>query len=248
MKKPLIVALDYANEQEVKKFFTPFDGQVLFVKVGMELFYQTGPQLITELKEAGHHIFLDLKLHDIPNTVKGAMKGLAKLGVDIVNVHAAGGKDMMEAALEGLDIGTPPGTDRPLCVAVTQLTSTTQWMMEEELLINRNLGDVVLSYAQLTKHAGLDGVVCSALEVPKIKSICGSNFQTITPGIRLAGDAKQDQKRVVTPADASKLGSDAIVVGRSITQVKEPVKAYENIQLEWGMLNEKSNRIKTVRN
>jgi orotidine-5'-phosphate decarboxylase len=233
MQRPLIIALDFPNLLETKKFLAKLDNEKLFVKVGMELFYQEGPAIIQYIKDQGHSIFLDLKLHDIPNTVKSAMKGLAKLDVDIVNVHAAGGIKMMEAALEGLHEGTNTGKQRPLCIAVTQLTSTSEVIMKDELLIGKPLNDVVLHYASLAKHSGLDGVVCSSLEVPFIKEQLGSEFMTVTPGIRLTSDVKGDQHRVVTPEDARLLGSTAIVVGRSITTSIQPIEAYNKIKLAW---------------
>lgn len=233
MQRPLIIALDFPGLSETKQFLVKMEDEKLFVKVGMELFYQEGPEIISYLKEEGHSIFLDLKLHDIPNTVKSAMRGLAKLGVDIVNVHAAGGTVMMEAALEGLDQGTGVGQVRPRCIAVTQLTSTTEVLMKKQLLIDQPLNDVVLHYASLAKTSGLDGVVCSSLEVPFIREAFGSGFMTVTPGIRLLTDQKGDQHRVVTPEDARKLGSTAIVVGRSITTSTNPRKTYETIKQAW---------------
>ena len=207
MNNPVIIALDFASKGEVIQFLQRFPNEKLFVKVGMELYYQEGPSIIQEIKEHGHHIFLDLKLHDIPNTVKSAMKGLAKLGCDLVNVHAAGGREMMEAALEGLDAGTINGVKRPLCIAVTQLTSTSEEQMQNEQLIPVSLQESVLHYATMTKKSGLDGVVCSSHEAAMIRESLGSEFLTVTPGIRLLDDAVGDQKRVATPEFARKLAS-----------------------------------------
>lgn len=242
MRDGVIIALDYSTKETMDAFLDRFPSQNLFVKVGMELFYQTGPALIADLKSRGYRIFLDLKLHDIPNTVKSAMKGLASLDVDLVNVHAAGGRPMMEAALEGLEQGTAAGKKRPDCIAVTQLTSTSQEMMQNELLINGTMEKVVAAYAKLTQSAGLDGVVCSPLETQPIKLACGTRFLTVTPGIRLSDHAADDQVRVTTPKRARKLGSDYIVVGRSITQAENPVLAYEQIQTEWSGDDAKTNR------
>ncbi|WP_453997056.1 orotidine-5'-phosphate decarboxylase [Bacillus nitroreducens] len=233
MKRPLIIALDFPNLTEAKGFLKDFQEEELYVKVGMELFYQEGPSVIQFLKEQGHAIFLDLKLHDIPNTVFSSMKRLAALGVDMVNVHAAGGRRMMEAALEGLEAGTLSGQSRPTCIAVTQLTSTTEEVMRSELLIERNLLDVVVEYAALTKRSGLDGVVCSSLEVPVINQRIGNEFMTVTPGIRRANDETGDQARVVTPEKARELGSSAIVVGRSITRAQNPLQAYKQMKAAW---------------
>lgn len=234
MNNSLIIALDFANGNEVKQFLQPFSGKELFVKVGMELFYQEGPAIVHYLKEQGHRIFLDLKLHDIPNTVKSAMKGLARLECDLVNVHAAGGKEMMEAALEGLEAGTPAGRERPKCIAVTQLTSTSEEQMQKEQLIPVTLNESVLHYASLTKSAGLDGVVCSAWEAHSIREHLGPDFSTVTPGIRMESDSIGDQKRVATPAFARITGVSAIVVGRSITRAIDPVKSYEEWMKAWG--------------
>jgi orotidine-5'-phosphate decarboxylase len=233
VKNPFIVALDFPTGEDVKAFLQSFPRESLFVKVGMELYYQEGPAIIHYLKEQGHRIFLDLKLHDIPNTVKRAMQGLARLGVDLVNVHAAGGTVMMEAALEGLEAGTPNGERRPYCIAVTQLTSTSEQMLRNELWIDRPMEETVLHYASLAKKSGLDGVVCSAKEVPLIRKHCGEAFLTVTPGIRFADDEKNDQVRVVTPYEARKLGASFIVVGRSITRAENPIAAYERLQQEW---------------
>ncbi len=230
--KPLMIALDFSNMEQVKNFLKPFH-EPLFVKVGMELFYQTGATLLYTLKEQGHHIFLDLKIHDIPNTVKGAMKGLATFGVDIVNVHAAGGQRMMEASLEGLDLGTNAGEKRARCIAVTQLTSTSEQMIQEELLLRGSLDEVVLSYASLAKKSGLDGVVCSVHEVQAIHSQVDEKFLTVTPGIRVANVAVHDQIRVATPELAREFGADAIVVGRAITQSENPVEMYGQLVKKW---------------
>jgi orotidine-5'-phosphate decarboxylase len=233
VNNPLIVALDFPSIEEVKKFLQPFQNESLFVKVGMELYYQEGPAIIAYLKEQGHQIFLDLKLHDIPNTVKQAMKGLARLGVDLINVHGAGGVKMMEAALEGLETGKEAGKERPLCIAVTQLTSTSEQILHDELLIERSMEETVLHYASLAKKSGLDGVVCSAKEVPLIRKRLGEEFLIVTPGIRFATDDKNDQIRVVTPFQAKQLGTSAIVVGRSITKAANPYEAYKQLQREW---------------
>jgi orotidine-5'-phosphate decarboxylase len=233
MDKELIIALDFANAEEVGQFLKPFDDQKLFLKVGMELFYQEGPSIVHSLKEAGHRIFLDLKLHDIPNTVKSAMRGLAGLGVDLVNVHAAGGTEMMEAAIEGLEAGTAAGRNRPACIAVTQLTSTSEEQMNKEQLIPVALKESVLHYASLAMGAGLDGVVCSALEAVSIRKRLGSSFYTVTPGIRMKSDQVQDQKRVATPEFARDAGVSAIVVGRSITRADDPLKSYQQWIQAW---------------
>ena len=233
MNNSLIIALDFPNLEETKKFLQPFGSEKLFVKVGMELFYQNGPAMVSYLKEQGHDVFLDLKLHDIPNTVKMAMRGLASLGADLVNVHAAGGQKMMEAALEGLDAGTTGGQKRPLCIAVTQLTSTTEEQMNKEQNILGSLEDAVLHYASLTNAAGLDGVVCSTHEVKRIHEAIGSQFLTVTPGIRNATGATHDQARVATPALARELGSDFIVVGRAITKADNPLQSYLSMKNAW---------------
>jgi orotidine-5'-phosphate decarboxylase len=233
MNNSLIIALDFSNKQEVEQFLQPFSGKELFVKIGMELFYQEGPSMIAFLKEKGHRIFLDLKLHDIPNTVKSAMKGLARLECDLVNVHAAGGKEMMEAALEGLEAGTAAGRTRPACIAVTQLTSTSQEQMNREQLIPVTLKESVLHYAAVTKEAGLDGVVCSAWEAAAIREKLGSDFYTVTPGIRMVTDEVGDQKRVATPTFAKIAGVSSIVVGRSITRAVDPLASYELWMQEW---------------
>ena len=223
-----IVALDFSRKEDVMNFLDKFKEPV-YVKVGMELTYAFGFEMIHEIKKRGHKIFLDLKLHDIPNTVKNGMKNLAKLDVDIVNLHAAGGSAMMKAAIEGLKEGAVNGK-RPLCIAVTQLTSTSQEAMNEELLIPGDVKDVVISYAKLAKESGLDGVVCSVHEAKAIHEACGSDFLTVTPGIRLADDSKDDQKRVATPAFAKEQGCDYIVVGRSITKSADPVATYHEIE------------------
>ncbi|AUZ26335.1 orotidine-5'-phosphate decarboxylase [Bacillus subtilis] len=228
-----IIALDFASAEETLAFLAPFQKEPLFVKVGMELFYQEGPSIVKQLKERNCELFLDLKLHDIPTTVNKAMKRLAGLGVDLVNVHAAGGKNMMQAALEGLEEGTPAGKKRPSLIAVTQLTSTSEQMMKDELLIQRSLIDTVVHYSKLAEESGLDGVVCSVHEAKAIYEAVSPSFLTVTPGIRMSEDASNDQIRVATPAIAREKGSSAIVVGRSITKAADPVKAYEAVRLEW---------------
>lgn len=233
MKNSLIIALDLPSKKEVIHFLEPFQGEKLFVKVGMELFYQEGPAIISILKEQGHQIFLDLKLHDIPNTVYRAMKGIASLGCDLVNVHAAGGTDMMKAAAEGLEAGTAASLKRPHCIAVTQLTSTSEEQMQKEQLIKVNLEESVLHYASLSKKAGLDGVVCSVFESVKIHEVLGNEFLTVCPGIRLAESSVQDQKRVATPKVALANGASSIVVGRPITQSENPVETYRLLLNEW---------------
>ncbi|AEP86543.1 orotidine-5'-phosphate decarboxylase [Bacillus spizizenii] len=228
-----IIALDFASAEETLAFLAPFQQEPLFVKVGMELFYQEGPSIVKQLKERNCELFLDLKLHDIPTTVNKAMKRLAGLGVDLVNVHAAGGKKMMQAALEGLEEGTLSGKKRPSLIAVTQLTSTSEQMMKNELLIEKPLIDTVVHYSKLAEESGLDGVVCSVHEAKAIYQAVSPSFLTVTPGIRMSEDAANDQIRVATPAIAKEKGSSAIVVGRSITKAKDPVKAYEAVRLEW---------------
>lgn len=223
-----IVALDFSSKEEVVEFLSQFE-KPIYVKVGMELTYACGLDIIKTIKEMGHHIFLDLKLHDIPNTVKGGMKNLAKLGVDIVNVHAAGGIPMMKAAMEGLEEGAVDGK-RPLCIAVTLLTSISKDMMNEQLGINGEVIDTVTHYAKNAKEAGLDGVVCSVYEAQAIHEACGNDFLTVTPGIRLATDSVGDQKRVATPDFAKEQGCDYIVVGRSITKSENPAKTYQIIE------------------
>lgn len=232
-QRPLIVALDFPSKLEVQQFLAGFENESLYVKVGMELFYKEGAGILSFLKENGHKIFLDLKLHDIPNTVKSAMRNLASLDVDIVNVHAAGGRHMMEAALEGLDQGTGAGKERPKCIAVTQLTSTSQEMLEHELLIKEQLQSVVVSYAKNASESGLDGVVCSTWEVEKILQACGQSFLTVTPGIRLKSNSVDDQVRIATPEEARRRGSWGIVVGRPITKAENPLEAYKMIRNEW---------------
>ncbi|MBM7701803.1 orotidine-5'-phosphate decarboxylase [Metabacillus iocasae] len=233
MNKPLIIALDFSTKQEVQTFLSKFERERLFVKVGMELFYKEGPSILSFLKEHEHQIFLDLKLHDIPNTVKQGMKSLASYGVDLVNVHALGGTQMMEAAIEGLDAGTQSGMKRPHCIAVTQLTSTSDTMLHEEQLVLQPMENVVTHYASLAKKSGLDGVVCSTHEVPRIRKKIGDSFLTVTPGIRLETDSMDDQIRVATPKVAKEKGSSAIVVGRSITRSAEPLKVYKDMLLQW---------------
>jgi len=230
MGKDVIIACDFADGATCLNFLNQFTEEKPFVKIGMELFYAEGPAIVRELKARGHKIFLDLKLHDIPNTVKKSMAVLTNLGADIINLHAAGTRAMMEAALEGLV--RPDGT-RPLLIAVTQLTSTSQERMQKELLIDRPLDEVVLSYAQNAKAAGLDGVVCAAPEAGAIHAACGEDFLTVTPGIRFADGDKGDQVRVMTPADAKAIGSDYIVVGRPITGAADPVAAYRRCVAEF---------------
>lgn len=227
-----IVALDFPSEKEVFQFLNHFN-ESIFVKIGMELYLQEGPSIVQKVKEQGHDIFLDLKLHDIPNTVKSAMKGLARLGVDLVNVHAAGGMDMMRGALEGLEAGTPAGKERAKLIAVTQLTSTTEEQMQQEQKINFSLLDSVLHYARITKEAGLDGVVCSVHEAGQIGETCGQEFLRVTPGIRLSGGETHDQKRIATPNGARLGGSSLIVVGRAITGAQDPVEAYKKVCALW---------------
>ena len=224
MGKDVIVACDFASAEQVYNFLDKFEGsRKPFVKIGMELFYAEGPAIVREIKKRGHKIFLDLKLHDIPNTVKKSMAVLSGLDVDITNLHAAGTVRMMEAAIEGL---TRPDGTRPLLIAVTQLTSTDQESMENDLMIHAPIDEVVMHYASNAKKAGLDGVVCSPLEAGKVHGICGNEFLTITPGVRFADGDIGDQKRVMTPAEAKKIGSDYIVVGRPITAAEDPVAAY----------------------
>lgn len=227
-----IIALDFPGEQEVMKFLAQFNDK-LFVKIGMELYMQEGPDIVRKVKDQGHDIFLDLKLHDIPNTVKSAMKGLARLGVDLVNVHAAGGQAMMEGALEGLEAGTEAGKERAALIAVTQLTSTTEQQMQNEQKIALSLTESVIQYAQLTKQAGLDGVVCSVHEAKAIREACGEEFLRVTPGIRMLGGDAHDQKRIATPDGAKKDGSSLIVVGRAITGADNPVLAYKEVCELW---------------
>lgn len=232
MKNSPIIALDFATAEDVYQFLSPFE-QTLFVKVGMELYLQEGPSIVYKLKEMGHDVFLDLKLHDIPNTVGQAMKGLARLGADLVNIHAAGGEAMMSAAREGLEAGTAAGNRRPSIIAVTQLTSTSEKQMQEEQLIQATIDKSVVHYAKLAKQANLDGVVCSVLEAKKIAEACGNDFLRVTPGIRLAEGDTHDQVRVATPSNARVLGSSHIVVGRAITKAENPVFAYEKVLNMW---------------
>ncbi|MDO4383815.1 MAG: orotidine-5'-phosphate decarboxylase [Eubacteriales bacterium] len=233
MTPTIMIALDFPTGQKALEFLDQFKEPV-YVKVGMELYYSEGPSIIEEIKKRGHKIFLDLKLHDIPNTVKSAMKVLARLGVDVTNVHAAGGIKMMQAAKEGLEEGARErGQEEvPMLIAVTQLTSTDEEMMRSELRIDGKMEDVVVHYAENARKAGLDGVVCSAWESPMIHERVAADFKTITPGIRLAGDAKGDQSRVATPAKAKALGSDYLVIGRSITKAADPVAAYRRCMEE----------------
>lgn len=232
MGKDVIVACDFSSKEQVMSFLDWFDGCVRkpFVKIGMELFYAEGPGIVRDIKSRGHKIFLDLKLHDIPNTVKKAMSVLSGLDVDMCNLHAAGTKAMMTAALEGL---TRPDGTRPILIAVTMLTSTDQRAMEEDLLIKEDIADVVMHYARNAKECGLDGVVCSPLEAQKVHAACGNEFLTVTPGVRFADSDKGDQKRVMTPEEAKKIGSDYIVVGRPITAAADPVAAYERCVREF---------------
>ncbi len=225
MNRDVIIACDFPNRETTLAFLDRFQGgRKPFVKIGMELFYGAGPEIVREIKARGHRIFLDLKLHDIPNTVKKAMQVLSALDVDMVNVHAAGTVAMMRAALEGL---TRADGTRPLLIAVTQLTSTSQEAMQQELLIGAGINETIVKYARNAQDAGLDGVVCSPLEAAMVKEACGSSFLTVTPGIRFADAAKDDQVRITTPARAREIGSDFIVVGRPITAADDPVAAYE---------------------
>ncbi len=230
MGKDVIIACDFASKEQVMSFLDKFTGRKPFVKIGMELFYAEGPEIVKEIKARGHKIFLDLKLHDIPNTVKKSMAVLSRLDVDMTNLHAAGTISMMEAALEGL---TRPDGTRPLLIAVTQLTSTDQERMENDLLIKEPIDKVVMHYASNAAKAGLDGVVCSPLEAEKVHNTCGEKFLTVTPGVRFADGDIGDQKRVMTPAEAKKIGSDYIVVGRPITAAEDPVAAYERCCAEF---------------
>lgn len=230
MGKDVIIACDFDSAEKTFAFLDKFTDTKPFVKIGMELYYAEGPSIAREIKRRGHKIFLDLKLHDIPNTVKKSMAVLSRLDVDMCNLHAAGTVNMMTAALEGL---TRPNGTRPLLIAVTQLTSTDQESMEKDLLIHEPIADVVMHYAHNAKVAGLDGVVCSPLEAGKVHEICGSDFLTVTPGVRFADGDKGDQKRVMTPAEAKKIGSDYIVVGRPITAAEDPVAAYNRCIAEF---------------
>ena len=230
MGKDVIIACDFSNAEETFSFLDRFEEERPFVKIGMELFYAEGPEIVRQLKARGHRIFLDLKLHDIPNTVKKAMSVLSRLDVDIVNLHAAGTSAMMRAALEGL---TRPDGSRPLLIAVTQLTSTDEATMRRELLIGRPMDEVVMAYARNAAAAGLDGVVCSPLEAAAVHESCGKDFLTVTPGVRFAEGDAGDQKRVTTPARAKELGADYIVVGRPITKAEDPVAAYRRCVKEF---------------
>lgn len=230
MGKDVIIACDFESAEKTYAFLDKFTERKPFVKIGMELFYAEGPEIVRQIKKRGHKIFLDLKLHDIPNTVKKSMAVLSNLDVDICNLHASGTIPMMEAALEGL---TREDGTRPLLIAVTQLTSTDQETMERDLLIREKIDDVVIHYAKNAKAAGLDGVVCSPLEAGKVHENCGKSFLTVTPGVRFADSVKGDQKRVMTPAEAKKIGSDYIVVGRPITASENPVEAYNRCVKEF---------------
>ena len=230
MGKDVIIACDFAGKAECMSFLDKFTGVKPFVKIGMELFYAEGPQIVKDIKERGHKIFLDLKLHDIPNTVKKSMAVLSRLDVDMCNLHAGGTVAMMEAAVEGL---TRPDGTRPILIAVTQLTSTSEERMRSDLLIKKPMEQVVMHYALNAKRAGLDGVVCSPLEAAAVHSVCGKEFYTVTPGIRFADGDKGDQSRVTTPERAKEIGSDYIVVGRPITAAEDPVAAYERCVKEF---------------
>ncbi|MBE6655132.1 MAG: orotidine-5'-phosphate decarboxylase [Ruminococcaceae bacterium] len=230
MGKDVIIACDFDSAEKVFAFLDKFTGRKPFVKIGMELYYAEGPSIVREIKKRGHKIFLDLKLHDIPNTVKKSMAVLSRLDVDMTNLHAAGTGRMMEAAIEGL---TREDGTRPMLIAVTQLTSTDEETMKKDLLIDKPIADVVMHYAHNAKVAGLDGVVCSPLEAGKVHETCGAGFVTVTPGVRFADGDVGDQKRVMTPAEAKKIGSDYIVVGRPITAAADPVAAYERCVAEF---------------
>ena len=230
MGKDVIVACDFASAKQTFEFLDKFTGRKPFVKIGMELYYAEGPEIVRQIKARGHKIFLDLKLHDIPNTVKKAMAVLSNLDVDITNLHAAGTTAMMQGALEGL---TRADGSRPLLIAVTQLTSTDQESMERDLLIQQPIDQVVMHYAQTAQNAGLDGVVCSPLEAGKVHDVCGKHFLTVTPGVRFADGETGDQKRVMAPEQAKRIGSDYIVVGRPITAAADPVAAYERCVAEF---------------
>ncbi len=230
MGKDVIIACDFSSKEETLAFLDKFQGRKPYVKIGMELFYAAGPDIVREIKARGHKIFLDLKLHDIPNTVKKAMSVLSNLDVDMTNLHAAGTVRMMEGALEGL---TRPDGTRPLLIAVTQLTSTDQESMEQDLLNKEPNAEVVMHYAQNAKRAGLDGVVCSPLEAEKVHDACGKSFIPVPPAVRFGDGDKGDQKRVMTPAEAKRIGSDYIVVGRPVTQAADPVAAYERCVREF---------------
>ena len=230
MGKDVIIACDFDSAQKTFDFLDKFTGKKPFVKIGMELFYAEGPSIVREIKKRGHKIFLDLKLHDIPNTVKKSMAVLSRLDVDMTNLHAGGTKRMMEAAIEGL---TRPDGTRPILIAVTQLTSTDEESMKKDLLIDQPIDKVVMHYAKNAADAGLDGVVCSPLEAEKVHATCGNDFVTVTPGVRFADGDKGDQVRVMTPAEAKKIGSDYIVVGRPITAAADPVAAYRRCVAEF---------------
>ncbi len=230
MGKDVIVACDFSSAEATFAFLDKFTDRKPFVKIGMELYYAEGPSIVREIKARGHKIFLDLKLHDIPNTVKKAMAVLSNLDVDITNLHAAGATAMMQGALEGL---TRPDGSRPLLIAVTQLTSTDQETLEKDLLIEKPIDEVVMHYAETAKNAGLDGIVCSPLEAGKVHERCGRSFLTVTPGVRFADGDVGDQKRVMTPSAAREIGSDYIVVGRPITAAADPVAAYERCVAEF---------------
>lgn len=230
MSKDVIIACDFKSKDEVFNFLDLFTEEKPFIKIGMELYYSEGPDIVREIKKRGHKIFLDLKLNDIPNTVEKSMSVLANLDVDICNLHASGGIKMMEAAIRGL---TREDGSRPMLIAVTQLTSISEEVMQNELLINKPLDEVVMKYAENAKVAGLDGVVCSPLEARKVKDVCGENFITVTPGVRFSDGDAGDQARVTTPAQAKEIGSDYIVVGRPITQAENPVEAYKRCVREF---------------
>lgn len=230
--RDVIIACDFKNREDTMNFLKKFEGQSPYVKIGMELFYGEGPDIVREIKKMGYRVFLDLKLHDIPNTVKKAMANLARLGVDMTNVHAAGTIEMMKAAKEGLIEGAG-GREVPMLIAVTQLTSTSEERMQKDLLIPHKIEDVVAKYAQNAKEAGLDGVVCSPLEAEIVKNACGKEFKTVTPGIRYADGDKGDQARVTTPRKAREIGTDYIVVGRPITANEDPVAAYLRVKKDF---------------
>ena len=229
-KRDVIIACDFSSKEQTLNFLDKFTGRKPFVKIGMELFYAEGPEIVRTIKARGHRIFLDLKLHDIPNTVKKAMSVLRNLDVDMTNVHAAGTVDMMKAAIEGL---TREDGTRPLLIAVTQLTSTSEERMQKELLIGASINDTIVKYAENAKAAGLDGVVCSPLEAAMVKEACGKEFMTVTPGVRFADGDVGDQVRVTTPERAREIGSDFIVVGHPITAADDPVAAYERCMREF---------------
>ncbi|MBE6176586.1 MAG: orotidine-5'-phosphate decarboxylase [Rikenellaceae bacterium] len=229
-KRDVIIACDFSSKEQTLNFLDKFTGRKPFVKIGMELFYAEGPEIVRTIKARGHRIFLDLKLHDIPNTVKKAMAVLRNLDVDMTNVHAAGTVDMMKAAIEGL---TREDGSRPMLIAVTQLTSTSEERMQRELLIGASINDTIVKYAENAKAAGLDGVVCSPLEARMVKDACGDEFMTVTPGVRFADGDVGDQVRVTTPERAKQIGSDFIVVGRPITAADDPVAAYERCLKEF---------------